>query len=72
VVGKIKVTVRGVAELRRELNTLSVAVGVRLLNNAARAGARVVAAAARKIVPVRTSRLKASLTGGDHLFFKEI
>jgi HK97 gp10 family phage protein len=59
--GKVTVTVRGVEELRRDLNRLSVAVGDRLINNAARAGARVVVRAAKVKAPVETGELQKSL-----------
>jgi HK97 gp10 family phage protein len=59
---KVDVQVRGLEELKRELNKLSVAIGDRLINNAARAGARVVARQAKANAPVgETGALKKSL-----------
>jgi hypothetical protein len=58
---RVRTTIRGVEELRRDLNNLSNAVATRLINNAARAGARVVVKAAKTRAPVESGALKKSL-----------
>jgi HK97 gp10 family phage protein len=58
---RVKVTIRGIPELKRDLDRLSDAAQGRMLRNCTMAGARVAAAAARRNAPVATGRLKKSI-----------
>jgi HK97 gp10 family phage protein len=65
----MKLTFTGGKEIEARLRELGGAVSGRLGVNATKAGARVIAAAARQRVPVRTGRLKKGITvvGDDDL-----
>jgi HK97 gp10 family phage protein len=65
----VKFTFSGGKELEAALRELGNQVAGRLGNNATKAGARIIAAAARQKVPVRTGALKRSITvvGDDEL-----
>jgi hypothetical protein len=58
---KVTVQIRGLEQLKAELQRLSATTAARLSKNAAMAGARVAARRAKALVPVDTGKLRASI-----------